>query len=555
MTRRSLYKAICGMYLIFLIVFCWDIYAQQPRYSADGDTLYINDMIIIKAANNICQEDQQAVAGTALDSFSWTAWGEEMRLTHLVDSSIYINSNQYFCVKEDTIFMTFATLHNSISDLVLMSSFDDGDTWSDIINISNSGWLSTTCYFIHYNNGSLVVQGGGGEEAGRYNIYSKVSYDLGYSWNNFIRFWQYPQPALWSYPGIAKGDTIFISCLWSTNRNWESVDSVYTSLSTDLGETWSPMTAAFWQPIGDYNIFKFSSAGSMVHMVYQKNISHLSEIFYRHSYDLGHSWEEEIPISDMGIEHSQIPYLSSDDEGNLFITWYDFKYGSSGGGWAGDLLFRKSSDNGETWGPETRLTSESSATISRSFIDGDHIGVVWVDHRITFFQAEIYYIESFDGGITWSEEHRLTDAPNLSGSPEIQKYNEVVYLFWHDARHGDLFSYEEYFRKGSIETGIEDNHAQPVNFSVSAYPNPFNSSTVISIETHEGGDAEIEIFNVTGQKVVSLMLKGKEGKVIWDATDATGNKVSSGIYFARCKTLLPDRGPYVSKTIKLIYLR
>jgi len=239
MMKESLYKTTIRVCLIFLIVFCWDIYAQEPHLSADGDTLYINDMIIIKATNNICQEDKQAVAGTALDDFSWTEWGEEIRLTHLVDSSTYINSNQYFCVKEDTIFMTFATLHSSISDLVLMSSFDDGDTWSDIINISNSGWLSTTCYFIHYNNGSLVVQGGGVEESGRYNIHSKVSYDLGYSWNNFIRFWQYPQPLLLSYPGIAKGDTIFISCIWFTNRNWESVDSVYTSLSTDSGETLS----------------------------------------------------------------------------------------------------------------------------------------------------------------------------------------------------------------------------------------------------------------------------------------------------------------------------
>ncbi len=45
------------------------------------------------------------------------------------------------------------------------------------------------------------------------------------------------------------------------------------------------------------------------------------------------------------------------------------------------------------------------------------------------------------------------------------------------------------------------------------------------------------------------MLKGKEGKVIWDATDATGNKVSSGIYFVRV------RGATKSGTIKLVYLR
>jgi hypothetical protein len=65
----------------------------------------------------------------------------------------------------------------------------------------------------------------------------------------------------------------------------------------------------------------------------------------------------------------------------------------------------------------------------------------------------------------------------------------------------------------------------------------------------KGCDIEIEIFNVTGQKVVSLMLTGKEGKIIWDATDALGEKVSSGIYFARVRDSMH------SKTIKLMYLR
>jgi len=42
---------------------------------------------------------------------------------------------------------------------------------------------------------------------------------------------------------------------------------------------------------------------------------------------------------------------------------------------------------------------------------------------------------------------------------------------------------------------------------------------------------------------------GEVGKINWDATDASGERVSSGIYFAKAKT------SQSSQAIKLIYLR
>jgi hypothetical protein len=74
--------------------------------------------------------------------------------------------------------------------------------------------------------------------------------------------------------------------------------------------------------------------------------------------------------------------------------------------------------------------------------------------------------------------------------------------------------------------------SQPVFLKIDANPNVFNLSTVIGIENSEGGEVEISIFNILGQKLWSKTINGKEGSVIWDATDASGKVVSSGLYIA-----------------------
>ena len=85
--------------------------------------------------------------------------------------------------------------------------------------------------------------------------------------------------------------------------------------------------------------------------------------------------------------------------------------------------------------------------------------------------------------------------------------------------------------------------------SIKAYPNVFNSSTMISIDNEEGGDVEVEIYNILGQRIWNKSINGKEGNIIWDAKDDNGNGISSGTYFVRAAS------GGNSKTIKLNYLK
>jgi len=69
-----------------------------------------------------------------------------------------------------------------------------------------------------------------------------------------------------------------------------------------------------------------------------------------------------------------------------------------------------------------------------------------------------------------------------------------------------------------------------------AYPNPFNSSTRIRIFLPEERNTKLEIFDINGRLVKQLvnnLLGAGEHSFRWNATNSSGNSVSSGSYFYR----------------------
>jgi len=77
----------------------------------------------------------------------------------------------------------------------------------------------------------------------------------------------------------------------------------------------------------------------------------------------------------------------------------------------------------------------------------------------------------------------------------------------------------------------------PQNFVLHQnYPNPFNPTTIISFSLTEEGEVSLEVFNLLGQKVKTLLVghvTAGSHTVEWDATDNRGDKVASGVYFYR----------------------
>lgn len=76
-----------------------------------------------------------------------------------------------------------------------------------------------------------------------------------------------------------------------------------------------------------------------------------------------------------------------------------------------------------------------------------------------------------------------------------------------------------------------DNNPLISEIDIKNYPNPFSITTSISYELPVNvKKAEIEIFNVKGQKVNQLSVSNNKSSIMWDGRDMNENPISSGIY-------------------------
>ncbi|MCF7859431.1 MAG: T9SS type A sorting domain-containing protein [Candidatus Cloacimonetes bacterium] len=102
-------------------------------------------------------------------------------------------------------------------------------------------------------------------------------------------------------------------------------------------------------------------------------------------------------------------------------------------------------------------------------------------------------------------------------------------------------------------------HSSIQSYNISNYPNPFKPSgagrgpgTTIKLDLAESGKIELEIYNIKGQKVKTLLdaYSSKEHfEIIWRGTDDSKKKVSSGNYFIKLKVNGEEKA--VSKCILL----
>jgi hypothetical protein len=71
------------------------------------------------------------------------------------------------------------------------------------------------------------------------------------------------------------------------------------------------------------------------------------------------------------------------------------------------------------------------------------------------------------------------------------------------------------------------------------HPNPFRSDTRIAFHLPEGGRIRLDIVDVSGRRVASLLdqlLPAGDHDVPWDGHDLRGRPVSAGVYYARILT-------------------
>ncbi|RKX20867.1 MAG: hypothetical protein DRP26_00820 [Candidatus Zixiibacteriota bacterium] len=105
---------------------------------------------------------------------------------------------------------------------------------------------------------------------------------------------------------------------------------------------------------------------------------------------------------------------------------------------------------------------------------------------------------------------------------------------------------DKFGRKTDIEYEIRITHPAPDSNSIEttepametpkAFPNPFNSAVTISFASSRPCFASVEIFNILGKKVATLInrfIQPGKYSVIWDGKTRSGEIVATGLYLCR----------------------
>ncbi len=179
--------------------------------------------------------------------------------------------------------------------------------------------------------------------------------------------------------------------------------------------------------------------------------------------------------------------------------------------------------------------------------------------RISFYRRtaiigsdSCFVLASNDGGNSWQTVGVITD---FIDNPFYYEEYDITSLMdpdQHDYRVGFRFVSDDNTTYGVLNlddigwvigpmTDIDDGIAElPSEFTLNQnYPNPFNPETNISFDLPTGSLATLDIFDIMGRKVVTLVDKELEAgsyTVTWDGRDQSGEKASSGIYFYRLAT-------------------
>lgn len=248
-------------------------------------------------------------------------------------------------------------------------------------------------------------------------------------WSEDIRLMHTPGDAV--FPKIvASGNTAHV--IWI---NWSDNELHYIR-SDDSGLTWRQemKLSSANSSIGSADI---ACSGSNVYVIWDdlRNGGYY-EICYKISPDGGRTWTDDIQFTIPDTYNSDAPLIGVNGS-NLHVVWTDHRDGNR------EIYYKNSTDNGETWGSEQRLTNYASGSDKTRGIavDGDNIHVTFVRYVGSWV---VYYMHSTDGGITWNNPIPLSDGMDEEGRIAVDGNN--VHVIWSEGKDGDG---EVYYRNST----------------------------------------------------------------------------------------------------------
>jgi hypothetical protein len=319
---------------------------------------------------------------------------------------------------------------------------------------------------------------------------------------------------------------------------------------------------------------------------------HVNDIYYRTYYDSSLSDPINVTYLDLGNYTAFTPKVEINSENNIFLT-YRVRDDNDG---VTDVYYCQF--NGSVWSDPVNISHFTNLpSLYQDLVIDAHSNshVVW-EQRLTKLDTvlgnpttvsyyEIFYTTNKGG--TWLTPEKISNIPKSSSfRPKIDIYKEKPLVFFetfyddtseHDKYHSfkinddwlvnkwdvdfntlEIFDFiidssdiihiatsslpisqradmeyvKGYINSTSISPTIE---YPPSGVPLANYPNPFNNETKIQFLLDKPNIIDIQIFDVTGKLVKSILkeqlLSTGIHSYTWNSTNNQGHNISSGVYF------------------------
>ena len=247
-------------------------------------------------------------------------------------------------------------------------------------------------------------------------------------------------------------------------------------------------------------------------------------------YDLKtEEWDDVILVHQSGQKPASEPLLLKDETDRIHIVWLRDLTGDI----LANSVYHSYSDDLKEW-TEPHIVYKGDEDVLANItgaidIDGS-VHTAYISYsEFPGADPELYYSTYHEN--SWQERELIHEYS--SKAPFLYyDYNDFINLLYYNAQNENW-----YYIKKDIATSVELRKKPVINDEYRLfpnYPNPFNKETIISFTIPEKSFVTLTIYNVVGEKIVTLLSEYKnEG--YYEMTFYAGN-LASGTYYYHLET-------------------